>query len=53
MRVYQHRVFFAFGGAVGDADDDVGEVDVGLVQPFAHHVESRDLGIVLIVVSHR
>jgi len=52
MRVYQHGVFFALGGAVGDADDDVSEVGVGLVQPFAHHVESRDSGIVLIIVSH-
>jgi hypothetical protein len=46
-------VFFSLGGAVGHADDNVGEVGVGLVNPFAHHVESGDSGIVLIIVNHR
>ena len=53
MRVYQHGVFFALGGAIGHADDDVGEVGVGLVNPFPHHVESRDSKIIFIIVSHR
>ena len=52
MRVYQHGVFFSLVGAVRHPDDDVGEVGVGLVNPFAHHVESGDSGIVLIIVSH-
>jgi hypothetical protein len=39
MCVDQDSMVFAFGGAVRYADDDVGEVRVGLVQPFTHHVE--------------
>ena len=38
--VDEDGVCFALGGAVRDAHDDVGEVDVGLVEALAHHVEA-------------
>ena len=39
MRTYQYGMFLSLGGTVGHAYDDVGEVSVGLVKSFAHHVE--------------
>jgi hypothetical protein len=39
MCIDQDSMLFALGSAVRYADDDVGEVCVGLVQPFTHHVE--------------
>jgi hypothetical protein len=39
MCAYQYRMRFSLGGAVGNAYDNVGEVSVGLVKSFAHHVE--------------
>ena len=39
MCAHEYGMFLSLGGAVGHAYDDVGEVNVGLVKSFAHHVE--------------
>jgi hypothetical protein len=43
VRVEEKGVGLAGGRAVGDAEDDVGEISVGLVEALAHHVEPASI----------